>query len=321
MLKPWDETLRRLIRNNPQAFVRLLFPRAQFVAVRKEKLEPEKLEVDALLDVTIDSNPALLHIEIQTYHDGEMRERLLRYNVLTRWEYRLPVISCAIWLLKDGNVRPSPLNRDAPGDFEVLTFNFVNLELSQFSSDDLLQMGQFGLLPLLSLTKGGEQRAAITRMFREIESFEEVDRQAKQEAEFIAYTLASLVLKRKNSLDLDWLLRSFRRMYDIIRESPIYQEILSEGLEKGREEGLTEGLEKGREEGLTQGLEKGRLEAVRATLTNVVQRLFPDLASLAHQQAALMDNPKIVDDLILKMIQASSVEEARTLLLSWHESN
>ena len=146
-------------------------------------------------------------------------------------------------------------------------------------------------------------------MFREIESFEEVDQQSKQEAEFIAYTLASLVLKRKNSLDLDWLLRSFRRMYDIIRESPIYQEILSEGLEKGREEGLT------------QGLEKGRLEAVRATLTNVVQRLFPDLASLAQQQAALMDNPKIVDDLILKMIQASSVEEARTLLLSWHESN
>ena len=88
-------------------------------------------------------------------------------------------------------------------------------------------------------------------------------------------------------------------MYDIIRESPIFQEIL----EQGREEGL----------------EKGRLDAVRTTLTNVVQRLFPDLASLAQQQAELIDQPKIVDDLILRMIQASSIEEARTLLLSWKQ--
>lgn len=96
-------------------------------------------------------------------------------------------------------------------------------------------------------------------------------------------------------------------MYDIIRESPIYQEILSEGLEKGREEGREEGLE------------KGRLEAVRRTLANVVQRLFPALVSLAQQQATLVNKPEIVDDLILKVIQARSVEEARIVLLSWKQ--
>ena len=53
MPKPWDETLRRLIRTNPEAFVRLIMPQAQFVRLRPEKLELEEVEVDAFVEITL----------------------------------------------------------------------------------------------------------------------------------------------------------------------------------------------------------------------------------------------------------------------------
>ncbi len=36
-----------------------------------------------------------------------------------------------------------------------------------------------------------------------------------------------------SSKDLEWLIRRFREMHEIIRDTPIYQEILREGWEEG----------------------------------------------------------------------------------------
>jgi hypothetical protein len=60
--------------------------------------------VDALLEVSIDGQRMLLHIEFQTYNDDMMDEWLMRYNVLARMKYGLPVLSCVIYLLKDGGI-------------------------------------------------------------------------------------------------------------------------------------------------------------------------------------------------------------------------
>ncbi len=65
---------------------------------------------------------------------------------------------------------------------------------------------------------------------------------------------------------------------DILRDTPVYQEVLAEGEEKG--------LEKGREE--------GKLEAQRQTLLDVVQERFPAIARLAKQQALL--NPSSTEN-------------------------
>jgi len=58
-------------------------------------------------------------------------------------------------------------------------------------------------------------------------------------------------------------------MHDMLRETPIYQEILKEG----REEGLEKGLE--------QGLQRGQLEALRQAVIDVVVERFPKLGSSA----------------------------------------
>ena len=80
----------------------------------------------------------------------------------------------------------------------------------------------------------------------------------KTESLWIGYALASKVLKD----DLKWLKRRFAMLEDILRETPVYQEVLAEGMEKGLEKGL---------------------ETQRQTLLDIVQERFPAIARLAKQ--------------------------------------
>ncbi len=86
MATPWDDTLKTLIRTDPQAFVDWIAPGAHFIAERRCELKNWKLEVDSLLDVTVGEKPMLLHIEFQSRNDTDMGDRLLRYNVMIKGE-------------------------------------------------------------------------------------------------------------------------------------------------------------------------------------------------------------------------------------------
>ena len=234
----------------------------------------------------------LVHIEFQTYNDADMAERLLRYNVLVRSEYNLPVLSFVIYLLSDGKVPQSPLSWTVPGGQEVLQFHFRSIELSELLPEDLLKIGHPGLLPLLPLTKGGASREVTQRMFTEIE--------ATNQAELltIGSTLASLVFSKENPADLEWLHRRLHEMNNILRESPFYQEILQEG----REEGLQEGL-----------------EALRQAFLKIVEARFPKLLRLAKGQAAITNDPEELENLIVKVSIAKDAKEAQSLLLNLDE--
>ena len=91
-------------------------------------------------------------------------------------------------------------------------------------------------------------------------------------------------------------------MHDIIQESPIFQMILQEGMEKG--------LEQGRE----LGLEQGRLEATRRILLIVTEKRFPTLAPLAQEQAARIEALDEIDALIVAISSAQSELEAQNAL-------
>lgn len=231
--------------------------------------------------------------------DATMAERLLRYNVLARNEYGLPAVSWVIYLLKDGEVPHSPLNWTAPGGQEVLQFYFGVIEVAKISPEELLHMAQPGLLPLLPLTKGGSSREVAERMFTDLEAAGRTDLMA------IGGTILSLVFKRENPVELDWLNRRLHKMHDLLRESPFYQEILQEGREKGLEEGL----------------EKGKLEGSRETLLKVVRARFPKMVRLTKKLTAVIDDSETLEDLIVKVSMAPTLEEAQKYLLEADEDN
>ncbi len=183
-----------------------------------------------------------------------------------------------------------------PIGHKVLDFYFESIELGELSPEELLQRGEPGLLPLLPLTRGGASREVATTMFADLKTA------GRTELVAIGATLASLVFSRENTTDLEWLHRRLSEMHNILRESPFYQEILQEG----REEGLQEGLEKGRQE---------KLQVLRDTLLNVVQARFPKMVRLAKGQAAIIDDPAALEDLIVKVSIAQKAKDARSALL------
>ena len=297
--KPYDDNLRQLVHAIPEAFIFWLLGKAQLIERLPEKLQTWKLEVDALLRVVFDGKEMLLHIEFQAYNDSSMPERLLRYNVLACSEYNLPVLSCVIYLLRDGNVQPSPLRWTVPTGQDVLEFHFVSIELGEMSSEELFAMDQPGLLVLLPLTKGGAKQEITEKMFTGLE--------ASGQTELIAIggTLASLIFSKEHSPDLGWLHRRLHEMHDILRESPYYQEILQEG----------------RQEGLEEGLQKGELKGLREVLLTLVQTRFPKLTRVAKGLAAITDDSSTLQHLILKMSLAQSFEEAQQYLIEEYKEN
>ncbi len=96
---------------------------------------------------------------------------------------------------------------------------------------------------------------------------------------------------------------------DILRESWVYQEIgqefLEQGIEKGFERGLERGLAKGREQAL---------ELQRETLMSLVELHFAELIALAKQRAENIEDPKVLQALILKLMGTQKLDEAKKIL-------
>ncbi len=288
-LRSWDSTLKRLVKADPPAFVQWLLPEAVFLEELPVKIESLQREVDALLTVSVKDQRMLLHIEFQTYNDPTMAKRLMTYNVLLMDAYQLPVLSCVIYLLRDGTVSQSPLDLFVPTGYRVHTFYFQSIEIGHLTAEDLYTVGSDTLLALVPLTENGTQQSVLTQVFEQLGKHREPAQAETQatEVEVIAFTLASFVLQKKNkTVDLEWLVRRFREMHDIIQDSPIFQEILREGMEKG--------------------IEQGRLEATRRILLIVTEKRFPALVSLAQEQVERINDLDVIDNLIVALSSAQN---------------
>jgi flagellar biosynthesis/type III secretory pathway protein FliH len=104
-------------------------------------------------------------------------------------------------------------------------------------------------------------------------------------------------------------------MDDVLRDTPVYQEMTRWAREEGLREGLQEGLREGRQEGRQEGLQEGLQQALLA----IVTEHFPKLVRLAKKQMAGIKEPEALQLLIVKMSIAQSAEEAQQYLLEVDE--
>ncbi|HEX9135180.1 MAG TPA: hypothetical protein VF844_23070 [Ktedonobacteraceae bacterium] len=295
MPKPYDDAMKKLVGGNPQDLVSWVLPGAQYGKQLPFELNVENIYADGLLLATLDGKEFLAHFEFQSSNDVYIGERMLEYNVLASRQYHyLPVYSCVIYLKNHGNVPHSPFLRGLPNGEEIVRFHYRSIELGKLAAEELLQTGLVGLLPLLPLTKDGARREVVEKMISGLVSAE------KTESLWIGYALASKVLKD----DLKWLKRRFAMLEDILRDTPVYQEVLAEGVEKGLEQGLE------------QGIKEGKLEAQRQTLLDIVQERFPAIARLAKQQADAIENPEVLRRLTVKISIVKTSKEAEQYLLN-----
>jgi predicted transposase YdaD len=295
----YDDTFKIFISENAQDFASWLVKGAQVQEKLLTEFEGRKLQADALLSVIRPETgeELLLQIECQSKKDADMPERLLEYHLRARREHQRAVYSCVIYLRDDGEVQHSPLTWIVLGDQEVLRFHYLVIEVVKMTADEFRQLGLPGLLPFMILTQGGATREMAEEIFAGLEQAEKRDSLAA------AYTLVSLAFGKENRIEQDWLLRRVSDMDDVLRETPVYQEMTR----WAREEGLQEGRHEGRQEGLQQAL-----------LAILTER-FPKLLRLAKKQMAVIEEPEILQLLIVKMSIAQSAEEAKQYLLEADE--
>lgn len=83
-------------------------------------------------------------------------------------------------------------------------------------------------------------------------------------------------------------------LYDILEDSPAFKQLKNEGRQEGRQEGL---------------------QALQQALTSIVQARFPQMGRLTKRLAGTIDNTEVLQDLIVKMSLAQTLEEAKQQLL------
>jgi len=104
----------------------------------------------------------------------------------------------------------------------------------------------------------------------------------------------------KDGADREWLKRRFAVYKDIIEESWVYQETKQLGRDEERQE---------------------TLRRQRQKILGIVQKRFPEMLDLAQKLVNNLKDPDILEDLLLKVGLAQSVQEVLSVLseVRWQE--
>lgn len=152
------------------------------------------------------------------------------------------------------------------------------------------------MLPLLPLAKGADEaRNAIVG-----DMIEGLRAAGKEDMLALGYAFAGLVYEKED--DRQWLKRRFAMFHDMLEESWSYREMVEKGIDKG----IDIGIERG---------ELKALSALRPVLIHFVETRFPDLASLAQQQAERINRPEALSTVLDKLFLAQTTESARQVLI------
>ncbi len=332
----YDQSMKLLVAANPLAIATLILRSAGIelptegiatIELLSTEFEGEELDADALLLITtIDGEKILLHIEFQSSRDTTMPDRQMAYCLRARKKHGyLPIISCVIYLRKDGNVLEPPAFWQLRNGRKWMIFDYVCIKLWEHTSEELLALNQPALLPLTLLTQGEKNRTMVAEMFQTL-----LDNRL-QDVLPVAEMLAALVLKES---DLAWLKREVSMLTDLFKESPAYEWMTEDAREEGRKEGREEGrrqVEEERQRALEErqraleerqrALEERQraLKNFRETVVALVARDFPKLAKLAKKQVARVEDLERLQHLILEITMTHDAARAAELLSNLDE--
>ena len=99
MAKPFDVTTKELVEMYPEDWVQFLGLPDAPLALADADLSTFSPEADKVVRVNDPKGAYILHIEFQASYDSTLDARILRYHVLLRERFGLPVIS-VVFLLR-----------------------------------------------------------------------------------------------------------------------------------------------------------------------------------------------------------------------------
>ncbi len=227
----YDNLCKYLAEQYPREFVRWLLSSEEVndVQVLKTELSIEPIRADAVIFLLVGSY--ILHIEFQTSPDSEppIPLRMLDYWVRLYRLYRRPIVQVVIFL-KATSSEAAYTSR-----FEADNTNHQYRVIRLWEQDPAIFLANPALLPLATLAKTDSPRALLEQVAQRVAKIEETSEQRN------VSTCVQLIAGLR--FDKDLIRQLFQK--DFMRESVIYQEIRSEGIQLGVQQGLQQGLQRG----------------------------------------------------------------------------
>ena len=199
---------------------------------------------DSLLKVQGQDGNFLALTELQLVYDETMPKRLASYKLLAQQKYNLEVFVTVVYFLPPPEKVKvaSCYHQEFMGQTTHIDFQII--KLWELDATAILAFGNPALLPFVPLMEGGNTKAMVWACAERIR--QEPD---ALELETILSVFASYVIDKK------FIRQLLRWEMDIVKESPIIQELLDQEFEKGIEQGIE------------QGVYKATLQALHQTLT------------------------------------------------------
>lgn len=247
-----DNLCKYLAEQNPRSFAGWVLgavPESGEVLKTELSVEPIRADFVALLL----PQRQILHLEFQVeaLTEPPMELRMLDYFVRLYRLHRCSINQELIFLKP--TTSPSAYVEQFTAPNILLRYKVIRL----WEQDPAPLLANSALLPLATLAQTGSPQALLEQVAAQVDMIEETEE--KRNISACAAVLASL------RFDKVLIRQLFRE--DIMRESPIYQDILQEGREKGLQQGLQEGKQ------------EGELTLVLRLLTRRVGSVTPEVRS------------------------------------------
>jgi hypothetical protein len=231
----FDRIMRLLVEGDPQTMVAFLLKDAiyegelnrELALIRyegelKQELQARILDADELYHVLWNKEHVVLHLEFQRYGESEVPRKIWECNALTSIITGKLVHSVVIYGLPEPVISEPVYQIRLPNGQVCHSFSFDQIKLWEIEPEVFEQPRFVGLLPLLPLTKDGQNRETVDRMLRKMEEVMPPGLMLK--------TSPSPQLALRSEEDRRWLQET---MLDLFKDSPGYQEAIRKGREKG----------------------------------------------------------------------------------------
>ena len=346
----YDRTLKLLIDANPAAIARLALYAWQkqepggalnftitSVTQLSVEFQSEEREADVVMLLEGPDGPfCLLELEVQSRRHPFMPLRSLEYCVrakIKHWkEYGdLPILAVMLYLFDESNIPEPPLRWLAPDGQTIMVFFYLPISLKVLPREELLALQEPELWPLVLLTEGPVDRILVQKMFADL-----LERKLYRTLP-ICHTIAAWLLRGE---DCEWLHQEYEKMVDLFQDSPALK-WMEEDVTKRVTERITEQVtaqvteqvtaqvteqvrreERQKAEAERQRAEAERQKAVtafRQTVTELVDRRFPELTRPAKVLVRSLAEPEAFQRLILHLSLARDAEEAQEALFALPE--
>jgi predicted transposase YdaD len=239
--KPFDDAFKEIAEHGAEDLLRLIgaLPSdARIVEALPREVSAQALLPDQPYKIEVAGERRVAHLEAETRYKSNLLHRVAGYQTRLWLDHQLPVYTYVIVFSPAGMPRrvPSRLTINV-GHLRIATRCEI-IRLWKLSAKKALAFENEYLLPMIPLMEGGAEE--LLHGIRALCDIADQDRQRMLAANF--FILGSLRYPKAELLNS--LLGGTNMLItrEVLRETPMYQDILEEGREEGREEGHRQAL-------------------------------------------------------------------------------